>query len=128
MSDSASWYQRKMASLRGGQAAPPVPQQRIQQYAQPQYPQQPQARPQVQQYQAQSLPPVTMDNLYQAMGHWRGGKAHQIDSEPCPECGSNQYYSRTDGKRRGPPPAPHCYNCGYNGMFQQGDPTTWGVV
>jgi len=69
-----------------------------------------------------------MENLYQAMGHWHGGKAHKIDREPCPECGSNQYYSRTEGVRRGPPPAPHCYNCGYNGMFQQGDPTTWGAV
>ena len=60
------------------------------------------------------------------MGLWRGGKAHQIDAQPCPNCGGNQFYSRTGhGVRRGPPPAPHCYNCGYNGMFEQGLESSW---
>jgi hypothetical protein len=71
------------------------------------------------------LEKVTIDNLWGAMQTWRGGKAHKIDSEPCPECGSPNFYSRTDGARRGPPPAPHCFACGYNGMFQQGLMTSW---
>ena len=139
MTDNAGWYQRKMASLRGNSTPPPqrvLQQYPQQQHYQPQapqqyqqYPQQQPYPPQYQQYpQPQQLPPVTIENLFGAMGFWRGGKAHQIDREPCPECGSNQYYSRSQGARRGPPPAPHCYNCGYNGLFEQGDPTTWGVT
>lgn len=122
---NVDWYRNKIAALRG--SPPAAPQQRYQQpvyqpYQQPQYQQPPQVQ------QRQPPPPVTMENLYAAAGYWTGGKAHRIDRDPCPECGSNQFYSRTDGTRRGPPPAPHCYNCGYNGMFQQGDPTTWGVA
>jgi predicted RNA-binding Zn-ribbon protein involved in translation (DUF1610 family) len=69
--------------------------------------------------------PVTLENLYEMAGHWHGGKAHQVDTQPCPNCGSNQFFSRSQGIRRGPPPAPHCYNCGYNGLFEQGDMATW---
>jgi hypothetical protein len=69
---------------------------------------------------------VTIDNLWGAMQVWRGGKGHKIDSDPCPECGSVRYYSRTgEGARRGPPPAPHCFDCGYNGMFEQGLASSW---
>jgi hypothetical protein len=69
-----------------------------------------------------------MDNLFDVARFWKGGQAHKVDRQPCPQCGSPQFYSRTQGIRRGPPPAPHCYNCGYNGgLFDQGDPTMWGV-
>ena len=75
----------------------------------------------------QAPPKVTMDNLWDSMQHWRGGKAHKIDAQPCPHCGSDKYYSRDgDGPRRGPPPAPHCFECGFNGMFEQGLATSWG--
>ena len=123
-SDSSSWYARRF-----GRAAP-QPQQR------PSYPQQqpppgyvPGGYNHPQQQQPQQQVPqekVTIDNFWGAMQQWRGGKAHKIDSEPCPECGSNNYYSRTgEGPRRGPPPAPHCFNCGFNGMFTQGLATSW---
>jgi len=123
-----------MAQARGVQA----PQQRQQpQYQQPsQYQQPPQqqwvgqqyVQQQPQQYQQPPQPePVTIANLWDAMKEWRGGKAHRVDAQPCPECGGNQYYSRSEGARRGPPPAPHCYNCGYNGLFEQGEAATWGA-
>ena len=124
MSDSASWYQRKLAAVRSappGRAlnAPVVP-QRLQPQ---QYPQQQEF---IQFQQQPAAPKVTIDNFWGAMQQWRGGKAHKIDAEPCPECGSNNYYSRTgEGARRGPPPAPHCFQCGYNGMFTQGQQSTW---
>lgn len=78
---------------------------------------------------APTAPPhVTIENIYEAAGYWHGGKAHQVDKNPCPRCGSNQFYSRAHGIKRGPPPAPHCYNCGYNdGMFDQGLASTWGA-
>lgn len=116
-----------MAQVRGQQVAPQQRQQYQPQQYQP-YAPQPQYQPPPQYEQPQQRPPVTIANLWDAMQVWnKGGQAHKIDREPCPQCGSNQFYSRTSGARRGPPPAPHCYNCGYNGMFEQGDPTTWGV-
>jgi hypothetical protein len=68
-----------------------------------------------------------MENLWEMAGYWvHGGPAHKIDREPCPQCGSNHFYSRTNGKaQRGPAPAPHCFDCGYNGMFDQGLESTW---
>lgn len=118
-----------MASLRGGPGASPGP--APQHYQQPiQRIQQPQVQPHLkyERHPQPEMPPVTIDNLYGAMSHWHGGQAHKFDSQPCPECGGNQYYSRSSGVRRGPPPAPHCYNCGYNGMFDQGEPATWGAA
>jgi predicted RNA-binding Zn-ribbon protein involved in translation (DUF1610 family) len=71
---------------------------------------------------------VTPENLFQAAAYWKGGQAHRIDTQPCPQCGSGQFYSRRQQHSRLPPPAPHCYNCGYNGgLFEQGDPSTWGM-
>jgi hypothetical protein len=143
VSDSQSWYARRFAQMRGEQA-PPLQARSPQQYNYPQqYPQQPPQQPQypVQGYPQQQAPgwpqqqqaplqqpPVTIENLWGAMHQWRGGPAHKIDREPCPQCGSNQYFSRAVSKH-GPPPAPHCYNCGYNdGLFTQGEPTTWGMT
>jgi hypothetical protein len=126
-----------MAQVRQQQAPYQV---QPQQYREPQYrvPQQPQPQQYQQPYgqlphqqpppPPQPPPQVTMDNLWESMKFWKGGQAHKIDREPCPNCGSNQYYSRAVGKR-GPPPAPHCYNCGYNdGLFTQGEATTWGMT
>lgn len=54
------------------------------------------------------------------------GKAHTTDTQPCPQCGSPQFFSRAGHNKRMPPPAPHCYNCGYNdGMFEQGLEGNW---
>src|SRR4051794_19979841 len=113
----SDWYARRLARARTE-----APQQR------PQYQQQgPPA------YQQQRPPPgynpapdphsvpTTIGNLWDQMQGWRGGKAHKVDPDPCPQCGSNQYFSRTGAEvRRGPAPAPHCFGCGYNGMFEQG--------
>lgn len=71
---------------------------------------------------------TTIENLWGQMLGWQGGKAHKIDPDPCPQCGSNQYFSRTGAEvRRGPPPAPHCFSCGFNGMFDQGLASSWSA-
>lgn len=124
-----------MAQVRQQQAPYQV---QPQAYAQPQpqisyVPQQPQQQqlPVTQQVPHQPEAPqhVTMDNLFDAMKFWRGGPAAKTDPDPCPNCGSNQFFSRSTGSRRGPPPAPHCYNCGFNdGMFTQGEATSWGMT
>jgi len=86
------------------------------------------ARPQPQQFDPNTVQ-VTTENLFHMAGQWKGGIAHRVDTQPCPECGSPQYFSRANGRSRLPPPAPHCYNCGYNGgLFDQGQPDTWGYA
>jgi hypothetical protein len=129
MSDNASWYQRKLAQMR--QTAPPysgIPANR----AQPQpvtynpahvhHIPQPHPQPQV-------PPKVTVENLYEAMHFFRGGEGERTNPNQCPRCGSNHYFDNVKASKRGPTPAPHCYNCGYNdGMFDQGLPSTWGAT
>lgn len=124
MNSDSSWYARRFGGQQQPQAqglrpaAGPPPGYVPGGYPQPQQPQQ--------QYAQAPKPKVTIENLWGAMLEWNGGKAHKIDAEPCPECGSARYYSRTgEGTRRGPPPAPHCFDCGFNGMFQQGMATSW---
>lgn len=46
---------------------------------------------------------------------WQGkdGVKEMKELGGCPECGSPNYFARAQGVLRGPPPAPHCYDCGY---------------
>ena len=131
MSDTQGWYARKVASMRGQQVTPaqPAQQPQPQAYRGIAVQQQP---PHLQHLERREAPQpgigfdgkVTIENFAQAMGFWRGGKGQQ-EREPCPNCGET-LWSRTNGKLRGPAPAPLCYHCGYNGMFEQGLPSTWG--
>lgn len=136
MSDTQGWYQRRIAALRQ-QAPPPqtyAPQPQHQHYdpnpgyrPQPvQYPQHPQQQ-QVVDYQPPQQPPkVTIENFYEAMAFWKGGKGHKENAEPCPQCGSANYFTSIQTSKRGPQPAPHCFSCGYNdGMFNQGLQSSW---
>jgi len=118
MSDS-DWWARRLGQPQ--QRTPLIPTPRYPQYQQ-QAPQAPQA-PQVPQQQQQIK--VTPDNLYDAAMQWQGGEAHRKEVYACPQCGGGHYFSRTNGPSRGPAPAPMCYDCGYNGMFTQGDPATY---
>ena len=122
MSDSSSWYSRKFGGNQQQQRPQPPQQRPPPGYVPGGY----QQNQQVVQVQQQQPPKVDIENLWGAMQQWRGGKAHKIDAEPCPQCHSPRYYSRAgEGVRRGPPPAPHCFDCGFNGMFEQGMATSW---
>jgi len=128
MSDNASWYARKMAQMREAvspfamRPQQPQPQPQQQDVMPQQYPQYPGQQP--------VLPPqVTLDNLWGAMHLWKGGPAARTNPDPCPNCGGNQWFERVTENRRGPSPAGHCYNCGYNGgMFTQGDQANWAAA
>lgn len=123
---SAGWYARHLG---GGTQAPPAPPQQNPNYPPAYQPSQPPpvAPPPTMTQQGQALPPGQMP-LIDAVQMWRGGPAHRTDPHPCPQCGGDHYYSRTQGPSRGPAPAPMCFDCGYNGMFDQGDPSTWGAT
>lgn len=146
MADSSGWWAKKLGrdtqqqsppqAYQGYPQAPQVPQGPPNGY--PQYPQQqnlpghqqPPSRSNAAQDWASMTTEQRWGSLTQMAGAWQGGKAAQVDRNPCPQCGSTQYFSRgAEGPSRLPPPAPHCYNCGYNGgLFQQGDPATWGAT
>jgi hypothetical protein len=75
----------------------------------------------------QREPQITTENLFEMTHYWTGGEAHAKERTACPNCGGGHFYSRSSGVSRGPAPAPLCYDCGYNGMFQQGDPANWNA-
>ena len=125
--DSASWYARKLAQMRG--AVPPSRSSGRTPYSSisSRYPaisssvQQapPAARP---------GPPETLTELLDLQQHGQGlrpGKGATLNPDPCPNCGGNLFYADLGLKRRGPPPAPHCFTCGYNELFEQGLESNW---
>lgn len=73
-------------------------------------------------------PPETLTELLDLQKHGQGltpGKGAKLNPDPCPNCGGNLFYADLGLKRRGPPPAPHCFTCGYNEMFEQGLESNW---
>jgi hypothetical protein len=82
----------------------------------------------IQQQRESGPPPVMVDDPDVPGGQkvnwraWSGGQAHKEESGTCPNCGSSNYFSRRreakvtqNGMAT---PAPQCFNCSYNGMFQ----------
>lgn len=126
MSETSSWYQRKLASLRQPASNSGInrsPQTVA--YASPPVVSYTTMAP------SRNTPPpnihVTTENLYEAASQWKGGPGAKANPDPCPKCGGNQYFANLSLNRRGPSPAGHCYNCGFNGgMFEQGLSSSWG--
>ena len=126
--DSSGWYARNVGSRvaqhtqqqQQQQAPPPQQQQQQQQYVQPQ-----------QQY-APPPPQPALNNVHDVvagMAQWQGGEATRTETQRCPKCGGNHFFSRAQGTHRGPPPAPSCFDCGYSGgLFEQGDPSNYSGV
>lgn len=134
MASDQGWWARHL----GGQQAPPPPPQHFQQPPPPQgyapappqgYQQPPQGYPPAQQPQqgpqAQPQIQVTPSNFMEAANHWQGGEGVRTETQRCPKCGGDHYFSRAQQVTRGPAPAPLCADCGYNGLFDQADQTTW---
>ena len=140
---SDSWYARALDRARGvvptQRAAPPqyqqpqpqtyAPQYPVQ-YSQPQWQQQPQAptRPQVVNTQ-QKVGSADLSTLFkiQDAGQGQPGPGARDNPDPCPGCGSPLFIENLPGgkRRRGPAPAPHCFSCGWNGLFDQGLESSW---
>jgi len=63
-----------------------------------------------------------------AIRSWQGGDAHRIDGGlTCPKCGSKNVFSRVNGSIGGKVPAPRCFECGWNSMYEQADQVSWSV-
>jgi hypothetical protein len=88
-------------------------------------------QPPPQQYVQPTDAPVVDENgqvhVGDAIIRWRGGDGNK-EQGLCPNCNSRNYFSRSkgQGKRIGLmnkngqacTPAPICFECGYNGMFE----------
>ena len=115
---TSSWWSKKLGTEPQRPLYTPQPQY---QQPSPQYPQQ---------QQQQQQPQVTADNLLDAAHAWRGGEATRKETRNCPSCGSDLYFSRTNGggvptERGMVTPDPRCYSCGYTeGHQMQGMPTS----
>jgi predicted nucleic-acid-binding Zn-ribbon protein len=126
------WYARRLAQVQQPQQLPPRGQPNAPgRPQQPQYPQayqQPvyQPQPQPQQYQQPQQVVQFAGYQYEGAQNYQGGIAQQLNPDACPQCGGNQYFAKVRTKGRGPDPAGHCYNCGYNELFDQGDQASWG--
>lgn len=72
--------------------------------------------------------------LGEALRLWKGGEAQRREGGlSCPDCGSRTGYTAYSGSGAGSvrvggnAPKPHCFECGYNGDYMQGNPAQWGA-
>lgn len=74
--------------------------------------------------------PTEQITMGEAIHLWKGGEAMRKEgNSTCPECGSIYVFSRTGRGAgtmvNGAAPAPRCYECGWNGMYDQGSQGNW---
>lgn len=115
MGSNSDWYAKKL----GGGAAPPQrsdPTPRFTpmpgQSAPPRRPPTPE-----QPYEEDEDVPEGHIRVGNAITKWRGGAGNK-DATSCPECGSSNYFTRTNREGGGRwssdrYPAPHCFDCGF---------------
>jgi hypothetical protein len=74
--------------------------------------------------------PNAQISMGEAIRMWKGGEAHRKEgNNTCPECGSANVFSRMarggGSGINGNQPAPRCFECGWNGMYDQGIEANW---
>ena len=119
----SDWWSKKLAGEKPSidrSGLPPVTAPvRIPQAQSPVTPAQPQA-PQ------QDVAPAESFSEALQRGITNGGEARRKDNVTCPECGSGYVFSRTKGGMvNGASPAPRCYECGWNGLYDQAQQALW---
>lgn len=74
-------------------------------------------------------PPTDQINMSDAIRLWKGGEATRREGgTTCPACGSRNVFSRAKGTMvNGATPAPRCFECGWNGIYEQGEQSSWAV-
>ena len=91
--------------------------------------------PNVSQHQAPMVSPAgadmnqqfNMEGVGDAIRNWQGDTekgATGLERDRCPNCGGDKYFSRVNASgtltQQGQvKPAPHCFECGHNGLFEQ---------
>lgn len=75
---------------------------------------------------AQQTDPNGQTNMGSAIRSWKGGEAHRVDgNQTCPRCGGNKVFSRSNASAGGKVPAPRCFECGWNSLYDQGEQSNW---
>ena len=74
--------------------------------------------------------PSGQTTIGEAIRNWQGGEAARKEgNNTCPECGSANVFSRmakgAGSGSNGNAPAPRCYECGWNGIYDQGLEANW---
>lgn len=98
-------------------------------HPQPQVAQQPQGRQQVLDETKAPTDQITMGD---AIRLWQGGEAMRKEGNmTCPECGSMNVFGRTARASNttisGNSPAPRCFECGWNGLYNQAIEGSWAT-
>lgn len=73
--------------------------------------------------------PTDNISMGEAIRLWKGGEAARREGNvTCPACGSRNVFSRAKGTMvNGATPAPRCFECGWNGIYEQGEQSSWAV-
>lgn len=120
----SDWWTKKLA----GEKPSPEPMQMVPaQYSNRPVPPQEQPAQRVLNEQAS---PTAQIGMGVAIRSWKGGEAHQREGgNRCPSCGSANVFSRTgrgsNSMINGAAPAPHCFECGWNGKYEQASQSLW---
>lgn len=74
--------------------------------------------------------PTAQIDMSTALRLWKGGEAMRKEGNmTCPDCGSGNVFSRSGRGSgttiNGASPAPRCYECGWNGMYDQASQGNW---
>ena len=118
----SNWWDRKLSSNQPEQrqSTPPTTPNHVL----PVFTQQRQVQPN----QHQQADPNGQMDMSSAIRVWKGGEAHRIDGGlTCPRCGSGNVFSRANASAGGNVPAPRCFQCGWNGMYEQADQVSWSI-
>lgn len=94
--------------------------------------QQPQQRAQQQKVLDASRDATEQISMGDAIRLWQGGEAMRKEGGmTCPECGSNNVFGRSTRSSNtmvgGKSPAPRCFECGWNGLYNQAIEGSWGT-
>lgn len=130
----SDWWSKKLTGQnptpqRTYQTPPTAPPLRIPMPA-PQQQVTPQQQAQNQNVLDPSRAPTDKIDMGTALRMWKGGEAWRKEGGmTCPDCGSIYVFSRTgrgaNTMINGASPAPRCYECGWNGMYDQGSQGNW---
>lgn len=132
---SSDWWSKKLSG------APQQPRSTPQTYTSPSTPpiRLPQAQPQTirqpedngrQTLLRPDLDPKAEITFGEALKLWKGGEAMRKQGNlTCPECGSPNVFIRSSKSAsntvQGNSPAPRCFECGWNGLYDQASQSNW---
>ena len=76
--------------------------------------------------------PTDQINMSDAIRLWKGGEAMRKEGNmSCPECGSHNVFGRSTRASNttvgGKSPAPRCFECGWNGLYNQAIEGSWAT-